>query len=101
MHADNRLAHSAESVCEVKLGHHHALEHVWGLADDDGFDVAPGHVRIFQRPHRSFAHEASDRDVATAGPVLRFSYPPDRAPLRPPRPPGRRLGYLGGTGRWL
>ena len=38
--AHDRLAGRAERVGEVQLRHHHALEHVGRLADDDGVDVA-------------------------------------------------------------
>ena len=45
VHAEQRLAGRAEGVGQVQLGHHHALEEVGGLADDDGVDVGPASSR--------------------------------------------------------
>ena len=39
------LPDGAERLGEVELGHHHALEQVGRLADDDGVDVVERHVR--------------------------------------------------------
>ena len=46
VHPDQRLAGRADRVGHEQLGHHHALEEVGRLADDDGVDVV-------ERRHRS------------------------------------------------
>ena len=45
-----RLAGGAEGVGQEQLRHHHALEEVGGLADDDGVDVGPGHLGVVEGP---------------------------------------------------
>ena len=52
VHPEHGLAHRAEGRGQVQLGHHVALEHVRGLADDHGVDVRPGRGR--RRPGPSW-----------------------------------------------
>ena len=58
VHAHDRLARRAERVGEVELGHHHALEDVGRGADDDGLDVGPRHLGVFERADRGLAARA-------------------------------------------
>ena len=64
------LPDRAEGVGEEQLGHHHALEEVGRLADDDGVDVLPGHLGVGQGPGGGLADEPGHRDVAPGGRVL-------------------------------
>ena len=100
VHAHHRLAHRAERVGEVELGHRDALEHVGRLADDDGVDVAPRHARVFERLDRGLAHEPGHRDVlrATTGGGSDRSRRRLRVARPSIRPPGRRRGSAAGTG---
>ena len=52
------------------LGHHHALEEVGGLADDDGVDVVHRHVGVGERPVDGLAEQAGQRHVAPDRGVL-------------------------------
>ena len=52
VHPEQRLADRAQRVGQVQLGHHHALEEVGRLADDDGVDVGPGHLGVGEGPRR-------------------------------------------------
>ena len=70
VHPEQRLADRAERVGQEQLRHHHALEEVGGLADDDGVDVRPGHLGVGERPVGGLAHEAGHRHVAPGGRVL-------------------------------
>ena len=80
--AEHRLAHRAERRRQVELGHHDALEHVGGLADDDGVDVGEGQAGVLERGHRGLAHQAGDGDVLPLGLGHRLADPDDRAALR-------------------
>ena len=53
VHADQRLARGAERLGEEQLGHHHALEQVGRLADDDRVDVVEADVGVGRAPGRS------------------------------------------------
>ena len=64
------LPAAPEGVGQVQLGHHHALEEVGRLADDDGVDVGPGHLGVGERPRGGLADEAGHRHVAAGGLVL-------------------------------
>src|SRR5690606_26097584 len=75
------LAHRADGLREVELGHHHALEEVGRLAEDDGVDVGPGHLGVLQGLDHRLPHEAGDRDVAAGGLVLRLADADDRDAL--------------------
>ena len=71
----------AERVGEVQLGHHHALEEVGRLADDDGVDVGPGHLGVGERAGGGLAHEPGHRDVAAGGLVLGLADADDGDPF--------------------
>ena len=70
---------------EVQLGHHHALEHVRGLADHDRVDVVPAEPGVVERPQCGLADEPGDRDVVPLGLVVGLPDPDDRAPVRSSR----------------
>src|SRR5438876_1026264 len=71
VHAHHRLAHRAERVGEVQLGHHDPFEHVGGLADDDRVDVAPAEPRVLEGAQGRLADEAGEREVVALRRVLR------------------------------
>ena len=71
----------AEGVGQEQLGHHHALEEVGRLADDDGVDVGPGHLGVGEGPLGGLPHEAGHRDVAPGGLVLGLADADDGDPL--------------------
>ena len=53
VHPQDRLARRAERVGHRQLRHHHALERVGGLAEDDRVDVRPGELGVVAvRGHR-------------------------------------------------
>ena len=64
------LPDRAERVGEVQLGHHHALEHVGRLADDDRVDVGQRQPGVVERPVGRLAAQPGDRHVAALGAVL-------------------------------
>ena len=70
VHPDDRLAQRAERLGEVELRHHHALEHVGRLADDDRVDVLPVELGVGERAVGRLADEAGDRDVLAGRDVL-------------------------------
>src|SRR5262249_37522124 len=72
-------ARGAEGVREAELGHHHALEHVGRLPEDDGVDVLVTQPRVFQRAAGGLAQEAGQRHVVALGGVLGLSDPDDAA----------------------
>ena len=65
-----RLADGTESLGEVELGHHHALEQVGCLADHDGVDVVEVDPGVGERAIDRLAAEARDRDVLALGSVV-------------------------------
>ena len=73
VHAHHRLAHRAERVGEVQLGHRDAFEHVRRLAEHDGVDVGPRHARVVERLRRGLAHEPRHRDVLARRTVMRLA----------------------------
>ena len=81
VHAEQRLAGGAEGVGEEQLRHHHALEEVGRLADDDGVDVGPRHLGVVEGAGRGLADEAGHRDVAAGGLVLGLADPDDGDPV--------------------
>ena len=60
----------AERVGQEQLGHHHALEQVGRLADDDRVDVVPADLRVGQRAVDGLAQQAGHRDVLALGAVV-------------------------------
>ena len=64
------LPDGAERLGEEQLGHHHALEQVGRLADDDGVDVVERHVGVRERPVDGLAAQAGHRDVLALGAVV-------------------------------
>ena len=81
VHPQHRLAHRAERIGEVKLGHHHALEHVRGLADHDRVDVRPSHPGVLERALGRLTDQSRDRDVLPLRGVLGLADPDDRHSL--------------------
>ena len=81
VHAQHGLAHRPQRRGEVELGHHDALEHVGGLADDHGVDVAPVEPGVLEGTRRRFAHQPGDRDVLALGGVLGLPHTDHRAAL--------------------
>src|SRR5579875_1283417 len=75
VHPQDWLAHGTERRREVQLGHHDALEHVRGLADDHGLDVGPVHPGILKGAHRRLAHEPGDGHVVALGLALGLPEP--------------------------
>jgi hypothetical protein len=73
MDAQQWLAHGAERLGEVQLGHHDALEQVGCLADHDRVDLVEGQARVGQRPVHRFAAEPGHREVLALGPVVGLS----------------------------
>jgi hypothetical protein len=55
VHAQDRLADRSERIGEEQLGHHHALEHVGCLADDDRVDVRVVELGVGERARGGFA----------------------------------------------
>src|ERR1019366_5318427 len=79
--AQHGFAHGAEGRGEVELGHHDALEHVRGLADDHGVDVSPVEPGVLEGAPRRLAYEPGDRDVLTFRGVLGLTHTDHRAAL--------------------
>jgi len=73
MYAQHGFAIAAQRVRQVNLGHHHALEHIGRLADDNGVDVVPLKGRILQSIDCSLTDQARDGYVAALGGVLRLA----------------------------
>jgi hypothetical protein len=65
VHAEHRLVDRAEGVGEVHLGLHDTFEQIGCLAEDDGVDVAPVHVRVLEGALGGLTDESGDRDVTT------------------------------------
>ena len=70
VHPEQRLADGTERLGQVRLGHHHALEEVGRLADDDGVDVVHRQVGVRERAVGGLAQEARQGDVAAHRGVL-------------------------------
>ena len=49
VHPDQRFVGRAHGIGHEQLGHHHALEEVRRLADDDGVDIVEGRTAVGQR----------------------------------------------------
>ena len=81
VHPDHGLAHRTERRGQVELGHHVALEHVGGLADDHGVDVAPVEVGVGQGHLGRLPHQAGDGHVVPLGLVVGLPHADDRAAL--------------------
>ena len=60
---------------EEQLGHHHALEQVGRLADDDRVDVVEGEAGVLERAVDRLAAQAGHRDVLALGPVVGLADP--------------------------
>ena len=75
VHPEHGLAHRAQRRGQVELGHHDALEHVGGLADDHGVDVGPVEAGVLERPHGRLADQAGDGDVLPLGLCLVWPTP--------------------------
>ena len=100
VHAHDRLARRAERVRQERLRHHHALEQVGRLADDDRVDVLPGQPGVVERPPGRLAHQPRHRHVEPLGLVRRLPDADDRAGVSHHLvPPARRRGSAGGTAR--
>jgi hypothetical protein len=56
----------------TELGHHHALEEVWRLADDYGVDVVECRTGVGQGLVDRLTHQAVHRHVLPLGDVLRL-----------------------------
>ena len=70
VHPEQRLAGRAERVGQVQLGHHHALEEVGRLADDDRVDVGPVELGVVRGRGRGLPDEPGHRHVAPGRLVL-------------------------------
>ena len=112
VHPQHGLAHRPQGGGQVQLGHHDALEHVGGLADDHGVDVTPVHAGVLEGPpaasRTSPAIETSSRLAACL--VWPTPITAQRSAITPPPGPrarrtGRTPGSAGDTaptwhGRW-
>ena len=103
VHAQQRLADGAERLGEVQLGHHHALEQVGRLADDDGVDVGEGELRVLERAVDGLAQQARRSRRPRAWPGGGSGRRPGRlrAPCRPSGsvPPSRTRGSAAAPAR--
>ena len=89
VHAQQRLARGAERLGEEELGHHHALEQVGGLADDDRVDLVEGQAGVLERPVHRLAAQAGHRDVLALRAVVGLADADDGGGLLAHRaPPG-------------
>ena len=74
VHPQDRLAHRAQGRGQVELGHHHALEHVGGLADHHRVDVGPSRGR--RPPGRASAASRTRPAIETSSRLaLRLVWP--------------------------
>lgn len=73
VHAQQRFPGCAQGIGHVQLGHHHALEHVRGLADDDRVDIGHGQVGVGQCPVDRLAAHPGHGDIAAFGNVVGLS----------------------------
>jgi hypothetical protein len=79
VHAHHGLVNRAERVGEVKLGHHHAFEHVRRFADHDGIDIAKAETGILEGAESRFAHQPGNRKIVAFGGMLGLANADDGA----------------------
>ena len=91
MHPQQRLAGGAERLGQEELGHHHALEQVGGLADDDRVDLVEGQAGVLERAVHRLAAQAGHRDVLALGAVVGLADADDGGGLLAHRASSRRL----------
>ncbi len=81
VHPQHRLAVATQRVRQIQFGHHHALEHVRRLAENQRIDIVPAAARVLECPLGRLPHQARDGHLLVLRFVLGLADPDYRYPI--------------------